>query len=203
MKRNFICLALGFFLSLTLLFPPHILADNKEKNSPSFTAPEEYRIGPENVLQIDVYYGKEQKMLQKLKVSSRGFIIFPLLGEVEVAGLTVSEVGEKLTQLLEKDYLVNPQVSVFVEEYSNVSILGEVEKPGSYPIQGSLTIVELISQAGGFTKIASPNKVKIIRTLPGSAKQEMRVRVKDIINKEAQDIPLKAGDVVIVPESLF
>ncbi|MBF0522042.1 MAG: polysaccharide biosynthesis/export family protein [Candidatus Omnitrophica bacterium] len=166
----------------------------------------EYVIGPENALQIDVYYGKNEKISQKVRVSSRGIINFPLVGEVDTTGLTVTELQDKLASLLEKDYLVNPQVTVFIEEYSTVSIMGEVTKPGAYPIKGQLTVVELISLAQGFTKIASPNKVKVIRHNADGTQEEIIVRVYDLMNKEGGDkdnVVLHSGDVVIVPESLF
>ena len=160
-----------------------------------------YQIGPENNLQIDIYYGKE-KISQKIQVSSKGDIICPLLGEVHAQGLTVTALQKELTDRLGKDYLVNPQVIVSVEDYSTVSIIGEVKMPGSYPIKGKLTVVELISQAQGFTAIAAPNKVKIIRTNPDGTKKEIVVRVYDIINKNAtanNDVDLQGGDVVMVP----
>jgi polysaccharide export outer membrane protein len=166
----------------------------------------EYLIGAENVLQIDVYYGKGEKISQKVRVSSRGIITFPLVGEVEVGGLTVSGLQDKLTGMLGKDYLVNPQVTVFIEEYSTVSIMGEVKKPGAYPIKGRLSVMELISLAEGFTSIAAPNKVKVIRNGPDGNREEIQVRVNDIINRESGDkdnVVLRAGDMVIVPESIF
>jgi len=168
--------------------------------------PSEYKIGPENNLQIDIYYGKEEKISQKIQVSSQGDIICPLIGEVHAQGLTVAALQKELTDMLGKDYLVNPQVIVSVVDYSTVSIIGQVKMPGSYPVKGKLTVVELISQAQGFTPIAAPNKVKIIRTNPDGTKKEIVVRVYDIINKSADashDVVLQGGDVVMVPESLF
>lgn len=164
-----------------------------------------YKIGPENVLQIDVYYGRDQELSRKVRVSSRGQISFPLLGEVAAAGLTVAELEKKLTDLLDRDYLVNPQVSVFIEQYSTVSILGQVEEPGSFEIKGSLTLIELISLAGGFTKIAATNDVRIIRTKLDGSKTTIKVKAHDIINKgrEDDDIQLEPGDIVTVPESFF
>ncbi len=166
----------------------------------------EYQIGTENVLQIDVYYGKGEQLSQKVRVSSRGTISFPLLGDVHVLGLTVSNLQNKLTLLLSRDYLVNPQVTVFIEEYSTVSILGEVKRPGAYPLKGQLTVLELVALSEGFTKIASPNKVKVIRTHSDGRREEILVRVNDIINKDGfgqDNLVLRAGDLVIVPESLF
>ncbi len=165
----------------------------------------EYIIGPENSLLIDVYYGRDKNLTRKVRVSSGGFITLPLLGKVYINGLTISETEKKLTDLLGEDYLVNPQVSVFIEEYSTVSILGQVEDPGSYEIKGRLTVVELISMAGGFTKIAATNNVKIMRNDPNGRKETITVKVNDVINRgrEEDDIQLKAGDIVTVGESFF
>lgn len=166
-----------------------------------------YRIGPENLLQIDVHYGKDGLISQKVRVSSKNQITFPLIGEVDVKGLTVSELEKKLYTLLEKDYLVNPQVNVVIQEYSTVTVMGEVKKPGSYPIKGKLSAVEAVSLAEGFTKIASPNGAKIIRVNPDGTKIEIRVRLYDIMKggrgRQKSNIDLQGGDVLVVPESLF
>ena len=174
-------------------------------NSCLFAKSAEYMIGPENLLQITVHYGKDGLIDQKVRVSSENKITFPLVGEVDVKGLTISELEKKLYQLLEEDYLVNPQVNVVIEEYSTVSVIGQVEKPGSYPIKGRLSVVEAISLAQGFTKIASPNATKVIRTNLDGSKTEMLVRVGDIMKGRRQNntIYLQSGDVVVIPESLF
>ena len=172
----------------------------------SETSQKGYTIGPENVLQIDVYYGKEDEELsRKARVSAKGDITFPLLGEVRVGGLTVSGAENLITEMLAKDYFVNPQVSIFIEQYSTVSILGQVEEPGTYEIKGRLTVVQLISEAGGFTKLAHTNNVWVIRTSPDGTKEKMQVKVNDIINKgkEEDDIQLQQGDIVTVSESFF
>lgn len=166
----------------------------------------EYIIGPENAIQIDVYYGKNEKISQKVRVSSTGVVNFPLIGQVEAAGLTVTGLQDKLRVMLEKDYLVNPQVTAFIEEYSTVTIMGEVRKPGAYPIKGRLTVLELISLAEGFTKIAAPNKVKVIRVNAAGVREEMPVRAYDIMNKDQADkenVVLRSGDIIVVPESIF
>lgn len=164
-----------------------------------------YKIGPENVLQIDVYYGRDKELSRKVRVSAKSRITFPLLGEVDVAGLTVAELEMKLTDLLDKDYLVNPQVSVFIEQYSTVSILGQVKEPGSFEIKGKLSLIEVISLAGGFTKIAATNDVRIMRTMPDGSKSTIKVKANDIINRgqEDDDIQLEPGDIITVPESFF
>ncbi|KJJ84491.1 Polysaccharide export protein [Candidatus Omnitrophus magneticus] len=195
----------SFLLLSGLLLLSHSLAIATQNTTKNVTD-SDYKVGPENVLVIDVYYGKKDENLsRKVRVSSKGMISFPLLGEVEVTGLTVHEIESKLTYLLEKDYLVNPQVSVFIEEYSTVSILGQVKEPGSYPIKGKITLVEVISLAGGFTKIAAVNDVKIIRTMPDGSKTTIKVKAGDIINKGTleDDVNLHSGDIVTVAESFF
>ena len=175
MKKSFPLI----FIFLLFAFEGASLAE-KEVFSTS-----EYKIGPENVLQIDVYYGKGEKISQKVRVSSQGNIDFPLVGEVEASGLTITAFQDKLRKFLEKDYLVDPQVTIFIEEYSTVSIMGEVKKPGVYPIKGRLTVLELISLAEGFTKIAAQNKVKVIHTRPDGTKEEALVRIHDFMNKSS------------------
>ncbi|MBU9888969.1 MAG: SLBB domain-containing protein [Candidatus Omnitrophica bacterium] len=179
-------------------------AQAAEERSPADPS-SEYQIGPENALQIDVYYGKNEKISQKVRVSSAGIINFPLVGEVAVAGLTVAQLQEKLKQLLEKDYLVNPQVTAFIEEYSTVTIMGEVKRPGAYEIKGRLTVVGLISLAEGFTENALPTEAKVIRAGPGGTKTETLVRIHDVGGKNAggenEGMSLRSGDVVVVPKS--
>jgi len=170
-----------------------------------FAKETEYLIGPENLIQITVHYGKDGLISQKVRVSSENKITFPLIGEIDVKGLTITDLEKRLYTLLEKDYLVNPQVNVVIEEYSTVSVIGEVKKPGSYPIKGRLTVVEAVSLAEGFTKIASPNGTKVIRANPDGSKTEIPVRLGDIMRgrREKSNIDLKEGDVIVVPESLF
>jgi polysaccharide biosynthesis/export protein len=195
-------LTIRLILALTFIFSLTSPAHSAERDTTDASG---YTIGPENVLQIDVYYGRGEELSRKARVSSKGEITFPLLGEVDVVGLTVGEVEKKIAFLLDKDYIINPQVSVFIEEYSTVSILGQVNTPGNYEIKGKLSVVELISKAGGFTKIAARNDVSVIRTNKNGTKTKILVKVNDIINKgkEDDDIPLKPGDIVTVPESFF
>jgi polysaccharide biosynthesis/export protein len=193
MKKHLILRGI-IFLSLILFIQLPLFAEGKD-----------YQVGPENLLQIDVHYGKDGLISQKVRVSSKNQITFPLIGEVDVNGLTISDIEKKLYTLLEKDYLVNPQVNVVIEEYSTVSVMGQVTKPGSYPIKGRLTVVEAISLAEGFTKIASPNRTKVIRTNADGTKTEIPVRLGDIMKggRQKSNIDLQGGDVVVVAESLF
>ena len=163
---------------------------------------DEYMVSSQDVLKITVY--EHEDLTQTVKVSSAGYITFPLLGKVKVSDLSARQVEEKLEQLLGEKYLVNPRVMVYVSESANIYILGEVEKPGVYKLRANLTVVEAITMAGGFTKTAYRNKTKVIRNV-GNRKETIGVPVGDIIKRgdKRKDPKLEAGDVIIVPESFF
>ncbi|MBU1911930.1 MAG: polysaccharide export protein [Candidatus Omnitrophica bacterium] len=170
------------------------------------TEGEEYKIETGDVLTITVY--EQPDLTTKARVGPRGEITFPLLGNVDLTGLTVSETEEKIEFLLKEDYLVNPQVNVFIEEYhpKKVFVMGFVNRPGQYELfrDRPTTILEAITMAGGFKEGAAQNGTKIIRMEDG---QEVTISVKitDITNKgyKEMDIPINAGDIVVVPESFF
>lgn len=162
---------------------------------------QDYRIGPDNTLKISVY--REDELNRDVRVSSDGFISLPLLGKVKAGDFTVSELENKLTKGLKK-YLKHPQVTVFIKEYSTITVTGQVKNPDSYPLKGELTVIEAIALAKGFTKIASRNNVKVMRIENGE-KKTIIVRVADISKRgdKSKDVLLKRGDIVFVPESLF
>ncbi|GMR22993.1 MAG: hypothetical protein BMS9Abin37_1382 [Acidobacteriota bacterium] len=114
-----------------------------------------YRVGPGDVLEIDVYDDPDLSGLAT--VQHQGEISFPLLGDIAIDGMTVKEVQATLVELLAKDYLVDPQVIVRVKEYRSqwVTLIGEVIRPGKYYLQGSKSMLELLTEAGGFTSRAS------------------------------------------------
>jgi polysaccharide biosynthesis/export protein len=123
--------------------------------SPSPTPSTEYRVGPGDVLEVTVL--DNQEVSRTPTVQTSGVIALPLLGEVEVGGLTVAEIQRKLTTLLARDYLVNPQVEVRVKDYQSqfVTVVGEVNTPGRKPLRGRTRLVDLLVEAGGFTPRAS------------------------------------------------
>jgi polysaccharide export outer membrane protein len=162
---------------------------------------QDYIIGPDDVLKISVY--REEDMNREVRISSDGYISFPLLGKVKVVGMTVPELENNLTEGLKK-YLKNPQVTAFIQEYSTITVSGQIKNPGSFPLRGEMSVLEAISIAGGFTKIAAQNAVKVMRLEEGEKKTIM-VRVADIskTGDKSKDVFLKRGDIVFVPESLF
>jgi polysaccharide export outer membrane protein len=158
-------------------------------------ATKNYIISSNAVLGVTVY--GEPDLSVTVRVSQDGSITYPLLGNIKVAGLTVRQAEQIIADLLGKDYLVNPQVSIFVKEYARVSILGQVRNPGSYEVKDNLALTQAIAIAGGFTESADVNKVKIIRT-ENNRKETLSINVAKIIEKSAPDTEIKANDVIMV-----
>lgn len=198
--------ALGWFM---LLFAMLIVNSAFAADSHPVTAkvaPVDHRIQPSDLLDINVY--REPDLSLKIRVSQNGSISYPLLGTITVVGLTTAEVQEKLTTLLGKDYLVDPRITVSVETTNTqrVIIIGQVKVPGSYdiPANDTLTILQLVARAGGFTDLAATGKITIIRG-EGSKQKRIIVNVAAIISggDKNKDVALEPGDIVSVPETLF
>jgi len=157
----------------------------------------DYRVGKNDVLEISVY--NEPDLNKTIRVSPEGTISFPLLGNIPVIGLTAKELEAKIADMLSGDFLLNPQVTVFIREYSKVSVLGQVQKSGAYELKSGTTIIHAIALAGGFTDGADPEKVKLIREENG----EKKTRVVDTLSitedmDGENDVLLLPGDVIVV-----
>ncbi|MBC7768362.1 MAG: polysaccharide export protein [Phycisphaerales bacterium] len=124
----------------------------------SANQPGEYRLGAGDQLRITVF--NEAELTGQFVVGSQGTISYPLVGTIEAAGLSVSELGQRLQQAL-SEYIRQPNVSVEVANYRPFFILGEVQRPGTYPYSASLTVLNAVATAGGFTYRANRNRVFI------------------------------------------
>ena len=160
----------------------------------------DYRVGPKDLLEINVI--NFQELNRQYRVSEEGKISLPYLGELKVEGMTKSDLEKKLVQLLSEKWLENPQVSVVIVEYQSrrVFLIGAVPKPGSYELMGRLTLLKLISQAGGLTAEAG-NEIIVMRQLPDGAKTSLKVPVEDLFLKgdASLDVPLQPDDIVSIP----
>jgi polysaccharide biosynthesis/export protein len=174
------------------------------------TLAQEYRVGPRDVL--DVVIWGQPDLSQRYSVSGDGFIEFPLVGRVKVDELTTTEIAQRLRERLDKDYLVNPQIRVSVAEYlaKKVFVLGEAEKPGPYVLTGPLTLWEVLSHAGGPSKLAG-NQLILVRPKnnPGPGEKpsarENSIQRFDIAKIQAgaleENIPLQNGDTILIPKA--
>jgi polysaccharide export outer membrane protein len=164
-------------------------------------AGEEYRIGPKDVLQVNVY-GVESMTNLDVTVSEVGRITLPLLGEVDVNGLTKSEVEERLVRLLKDSFLRNPQVTVLIKQHQSrvVYIIGAVQKPGVYPLLSRQTLLETLVNAGGPTPQAGL-EVIVVRKQGGESGTSLNIPLQSLMYKvdPRLDIPLQPDDVINVP----
>ncbi len=151
-----------------------------------------YKLGVGDVISVQVV-GEDDLKREKVRLSDAGTLSFPYLGEIRVRGMTVGELEDFITKGLTGRYLLNPQVTVTIQEYRNFFVNGMVDKPGGYPFTPGLTVRKAISIAGGFKERASKEKINVIR----------EEDVKGIPQRIGLDSPVKPGDIITVEESFF
>jgi polysaccharide export outer membrane protein len=160
----------------------------------SQVAPElsKYKLGSGDMITVRVL-GEDDLKREKVRLSDAGTISFPVLGELKVQGMTVGALEDYITKGLKGRYLLNPQVTVSIDEYRNFYVNGMVEKPGGYPYTPGLTVRKAITLAGGFRERANRDKINLIRD--DDPKQTPRR-----VDMNATVLP---GDIVTIEESFF
>jgi polysaccharide export outer membrane protein len=151
-----------------------------------------YRLGSGDVITIQVL-GEEDLKREKIRLSDAATISYPILGEIRLFGKTVAELEALIRDGLKGRYLVNPQVTVTINEYRAFYVNGQVEKPGGYQFVPGLTVRKAVSLAGGFKERAAKNRIFIIR-------EDDRSKTPQRVDQDAAILP---GDIVTVEESFF
>ncbi len=200
-RAGVLCSFLGLvLLGLLVVWPSGDLSAQQRER--------EYRIGPKDILKVTVW-GHED-LTRIVVVSAEGTFAFPLIGDVPAAGSTPTQLETRLRELLAKDYLVDPQIAVSIQEYRSqrVFVLGEVLKPGTYLLSGDVSLLDILSQAGGAAKTAG-NEAVIVRgpksegpRLPGSAgSTTLKVSLKKLLDGDlAENVMVQDGDTVHIPK---
>jgi len=165
----------------------------------------DYRISSADLIAVTVY--QDMEMNRKVRVNANGTVSMPLIGAVKVGGMTLIEAQGVIEGRLAQ-YLVSPQVSLFIEEYGNktVFVMGEVAKPGSYPIptESRMTVLEAISTAGGFTPIAAQDRTRVLRNVNGvSISYTIEIKAITQQGQKEKDMVLEPNDVIYIPQSFF
>ncbi len=163
-------------------------------------APHEYVIGREDVLAIDVWREPEISRVEPVRPDGR--ITLPLIGEVRASGKTPSaleqEIGEKLS-----GYIHDPAVTVIVQQANShhFNIIGDVLRPGSYSLDGPMTVLDAIAVAGGFREFAKLTRIYVVRHLPDGNSARIRFNYKAAVRGSQRELnlTLEPGDTVIVP----
>jgi polysaccharide export outer membrane protein len=185
-KYLFVLLAVVFFCRAGMLFA------------------QDYLVGEEDILKVTVY--DHPDLTAVVRISGEGIIKLPLIGDVKVAGLSVSQISEKISRLLADGYIVDPHVSVFVEEFRSKKtiIMGQVNKPGIYALSGSTTFLELLSKAGGLTKDAGDRAIiKRRAASPGSAEKVITIDLRKLLEEgdTSSDLPLMDNDNIYIAKA--
>ena len=184
-------LDLGRTIASTVLLASALLATDayaQPKPDPLST----YRLNSGDVISIRVF-GEDDFNREKIRLTDAGTVSFPMLGEIPMLGRTVGEIEKLVTDRLKGRYLVNPRVSVWIDEYRSFFVNGMVEKPGAYPFQPGLNVRKAVSIAGGLKERASVNKIFIVRD-----KDPGHQATKVDLNAE-----VAPGDTITIEESFF
>jgi polysaccharide export outer membrane protein len=166
-------------------------------------ADEDTTLGTGDMFDVRVY--GEEDLSSDYRVSQDGTIDFPMIGRITVAGLEPGAVATLITtRLREGHFFVQPHVSVVVREYNSkrIAVLGAVTTPGTYPMRSGMGVIEAIGLAGGFTALANHDGTTITRSTSGEL-HRYAAPVDRITDGREADIPLRAGDIIRVPERLF
>lgn len=187
--RQLVTLVLGLFLAAAPVSAAEGNAD------PS------YVLRPNDTIRVQVY--EEPDLSGSVRILTTGQASFPLIGSVEISGLSVADAAEKIRELYAKDYLVDPKLTLTVDTYSTgfISIIGAVMTPGQVPVPvtGDLDLASAVATAGGLAPNADPNAILLNRASGASSRYSMA----DIQNGQAGRTTLRAGDRIVVNQSAF
>jgi polysaccharide export outer membrane protein len=191
-------MALGAWSQLTLAQTPPVRPPATASQVAGIDA-SSYRVGAEDVLEIAVW--REETLRKEVLVRPDGAISYPLIGDVQVAGRTVGEIGEEIAKRLEK-FIPEAVVSVTILKVGSqrIYVIGRVNKPGEFPVGRRVDVLQALSMAGGLTPFADSNDIRIMRR-EGDKQVVLPFEYNRVIkgDKLEQNIQLRAGDVVVVP----
>ena len=167
---------------------------------------ENYILQPSDVIQVSIFL--EPDLEKSVRIEADGTVTLPLIKKVKVADLTVSDAQELITQLYNRDYLVDPQISVLVVSFSPkiIRVLGSVNRPGviEMPPDREMTLTEAIASANGISRLGNPKSITIKRVNESGKTQQFEVNFNRILmNANAKDMILKEGDTIWIPERLI
>ncbi len=174
-------------------------AEGEQNGKTSSANPGTYIIGPQDVLDVNVW--KEPNISQTVPVRPDGKISLPLLNDVQAAGLTPMELQKDITERLKK-FIDQPQVTVIVSQINSrrIYVLGQVPRPGAFPMFPNMTVLQALAEAGGYSQFANLSKMYVLRNENGKQKI-FPFNYKDVVRGERanQNILLKPGDTIVVP----
>ena len=188
-----------------LLLVPVLQAAETASQGAVDTATDQYIIGPGDSLRIVVLRNSELNV--DVPVRPDGKISTPLVNDIVAVGKTPSQLSADLRTAL-AEYIRDPSVSIIVlqatSRFSQVKVVGQAVAPKAVPYRSGMTALDLVIEVGGLSQFAAGNRAKIVRTQDGKTK-EIKVRLGDLLNKGkvSENVALKPGDILVIPETLF
>ena len=195
---------LALTATLALLGLP-LAAHAQSAGARNSSAKADYVLQPSDRLKVIVF--QEDDLEREVRISQEYSITLPLIGQMDLKGRTLHEAEQLIRDLYNKDYLVNPQVTITLLEYSKtgVNVLGSVGQPGSITFEPEhpMNLLEAIAKAGGFSRLADRRHVSLSRTVNGKV-EKYTINADDMIQGNTKDVwPLIKDDVIFVPEKLL
>lgn len=191
------------YLLVFALLLPSACARPTTSKLPTQVSEEDTTLGPGDVFDVTVF--GEKDLSAKYQVGADGTVRYPFLGVLTVGGKEPDTIAQEIsTGLKQGEFLRDPHVSVFVVQSNSkrISVIGAVAKPGTFPIIPGMTVVQAVSNAGGFTPLASKDDTVVTRKVQGKL-ERYRISVSEVTRGNADDFALRAGDLVFVPERIF
>ncbi len=168
---------------------------------PPATVSEEYIIGSYDLLEISIF--QSPGLSRTVRVNSRGEINLPLIGVVQAGGLSGYDLEQTIAKKYGDKYLQNPQVGVFIKEYTSqkITVEGSVKKAGVFPITGRTTLLQVIAMASGFEAVADVETVRVYRLNADGTKETHTYNLTEIREGRVADPQVQGNDIVVVGES--
>ena len=166
----------------------------------------EYLIGPGDTLQVFVWGQPDLSVVVPVRPDGR--VSTPLIDDLVAVGKTPTQLAAEM-QVVLSEYLRSPEVNVIVQDFvgtfgSQIRVLGQVTEPGTVPFRERMTLLDVMMEVGGLTRFAAGNRGRLVRIVDG-ASEEFRVRIDDLVSKGRieENILMRPGDIVIIPEAIF
>jgi len=158
----------------------------------------DYRVGPNDLIDVEVF--DLDNLKRTVRVNAAGAISLPLIGQVVIAGLTSQEVEQRIADRYREKYLQNPQVSIFIKEFTTerITIEGAVARPGIFPLTGRMTLLRALAVAGGFGSIANTSQVMLYRENDRKVREVSVFDVEKIRAGKSEDPAIKGDDLIVV-----
>lgn len=167
----------------------------------------DYLLQPQDLIRVQVF--QEPDMLREVRISQEGTINLPLINEVDLRNKTLRQAEQIIRERYDRDFLVNPQITLVVVEYAKrtVNVLGNVNTPGAvpFPQEQKLNIIDAITRAGGFNRLADRKHVRLTRTNSEGKTETFEINADQLMSKgsSADKWILQVGDTVYVPERVL